>query len=187
MHGLFSVSAILVLVASCSGQTVRSEPTPSLKWSCHGQPYVQVTASVPYNGAFPELELRLTDPMGRTIGFGSHKKRIPYSHYGKVVELPEHPDISKTLEAAVCRAVRGHYALEVKSHDSVHYVLSITGEDGKDGNQGQIVSLDAKAKRTYRCWFNFEAAGGKVRMQWSGENGQTVHTPQCGEPQPDSN
>jgi len=182
MHRPVGVYCILLILgirglAQTAGSEKMQEP---FAWSCHGHPYVGVFASVPFHRTFPDLEFRLTDPLGRTAGYGSHKKKIPYSNYGKTV-LPSHPEGSKSLELAVCRAVPGRYTIQVRPHTKLHYTFMITGEDGKYGNESQMASFDGDRNRTCRFWFNFDFKDGKVQIRWSDETGRRLETPECGE------
>lgn len=99
-----SLVAILVTVMSipASAQASGMRVAESLAFSCLGKPFVRASAMTQHRDGFPNVQLTLTDPLGRIAGEEPKGgERIPDSSYGKIVEMPGHPEYSKARAVEV--------------------------------------------------------------------------------------
>jgi hypothetical protein len=124
---------VVFLAATSSTPASEHEYTDSLRYSCFDHPFLSVSAQVAEHEAFPDVDLRLTDPKGRNTGNGRQDRPIPNSHYGKIVEMPKHPERSKAVAVEVCDAIEGRYSFTVSEHGRGDYIVSVGGDDGKYG------------------------------------------------------
>ncbi len=141
--------------------------------SCVGEPFLSVSASAPRHDAFIDLELGVVDPIGRLVGKGEHTHKIPRSHYGKIIEIPSHPETSKALAIEICGATPGRYLLTVSEHGSYDYRLSLGADDGtgsNQGNEGASLLLHADGNRQCRYRFNFSIEGSRVAIRLLDQN-----------------
>ena len=159
----------LMLMAAGFTTTGATEYSQSLRPSCFDDPFLSVSVSAPRHDSFVNIELGLVDPDGRSAGSGHHGHSIPRSQYGKVVEIPPHPEMSKVVAVEICGAMPGAYLISVSEHGNFDYRLSVTGDDGTGSNQGnetQPVNLHADGDRMCHFRFNFRMAKGRVAIQW---------------------
>jgi len=70
-------------------------------------------------------ELRLVDPLGHKAGRDSENHQIPKSSYGKIVEHPDHPEISKAIAVEVCDPKAGTYEITVWEHTKGPYRIRV--------------------------------------------------------------
>lgn len=63
-------------------------------------------------------------------------------------------------------ATAGRYAFTVSEHDSSPYTISVTGDDGKDGNESETLNRRPDRERVCQFRFYFAMAGGKVSIEW---------------------
>lgn len=168
---------LLMLITAGSTTTGATEYSQSLRFSCFDDPFLSVSVSVPRHDSFVNIELGLSDPDGRSAGAGHHSHSIPRSQYGKIVEIPSHPEMSKAVAVEICGAVPGAYLISVSEHGNFDYRLSVTGDDGTRSNQGnetQPVNLHADGDRMCHFRFNFRMAKGKVAIQWLDNTGHPL-------------
>ena len=168
---------LLMLIAAGSTTTGATEYSQSLHFSCFDDPFLSVSVSSPRHDSFVNIDLGLVDPDGRSAGGGHHGPSIPRSQYGKVVEIPPHPEMSKAVAVEMCGAMPGAYLITVSEHGSFDYRLTVTGDDGTHSNQGnetQPVNLQADGDRMCHFKFNFRMAKGKVAIQWLDKTGHPL-------------
>jgi hypothetical protein len=135
---------------------------------------MSVSVSVPRHDRFVNVELELVDPTGRKAGGGDKNHTIPRSQYGKVVEMPSHPDRSKTVAVEICGAMPGLYLITLSEHGRLDYQLAVRGDDGTGSNKGnetEAVNLHADGDRTCRYRFNFSMENGYAAIRWLDTNG----------------
>src|SRR5258708_1679424 len=99
-HSLMRTLAAVIIAAIAaqagSAKRVEPKPRPSLRFSCFNKPFLSVSLHTQKRDRFPDVELRLIDPRGRSEG-GARAKRIPKSQSGRVIQIPGHPAISKAI------------------------------------------------------------------------------------------
>lgn len=172
------VAAMLVAVLPLWSQE-NSKVHKSLRYSCFHRPFFSIGVSTVRRDAFPAVDLTLQNSNGEAIGAGSSGKKIPHSHYGPVVEVPQHPEMSKTISAEICGAVQGDYEVTLREHDAgSRYRLKLRADDGKNGN----LALDRSYITQSRiCRF-------KIRVRFEDDNaliyfldgkGNTTMDPPC--------
>jgi hypothetical protein len=168
MRNLLPLGAILFLAgAAANAQTSRPEYSESLHYSCLDSPFLKISAHFPRRDSFPAVEMRLTDPSGRNAGGTTDAHQIPNSHYGRIVEMPKQPDISKAVAIEICDARPGRYLMTTSERGGAEYRISVTGDDGKNENETQILYVrTAEDGRTCRYRFYFLMADGKVAIRW---------------------
>jgi hypothetical protein len=167
--GLPQISLLLMLLAAGSTTTWATEYAQSLRFSCFKDPFLSVSVSAPRHDSFVNIDLGLVDPDGRTAGSGHHGPSIPRSQYGRLVEIPSHPEYSKAVAVEICGAMPGAYLISVSEHGNFDYRLMVSGDDGtqsNEGNETQPVHLHAEGDRMCHFRFNFRMAKGKVAIQW---------------------
>ncbi len=76
------------------------------------------------------------------------------------------PERSKAVAIEVCNARPGRYTFTVSEHDNARYTISITGDDGKDGNESEMLNRRPDGERVCQFRFYFSMAGGKVSIEW---------------------
>lgn len=152
--------SILVLIACqgvCgAGRGPHSTVRESLHYSCLDDPFLSVTASTPKHDAFVDMDLRLTDPAGRTVGSGTHVNAIPRSSYGRIVALPSHREIpSKAIAVEVCSPQQGIYSLRVAERQAGEYRLTVQGVPGSGGKSSTAQPYHLKAETGRACEYKF--------------------------------
>jgi hypothetical protein len=155
-------------------QTAAKKYSQSLWSSCSDNSFLSVSASAPRHDSFVNVELSLVDPQGRTAGEDHQGDTVPKSQYGRVVEIPSHPDQSKVVAIEICRATPGAYHVSLSEHGEFDYVFSVTGLDGHTGNESRHVTLHADGDRACHFRFNFRVEGGKVSVQWLDKSGRPL-------------
>src|SRR5207248_2181794 len=119
--------------------------------------FLSISAFHPRRDAFPSVDLRVTGPGGSTAGYGTHEKRIPNSTYGKVIELPKHPDRSKVVAVEICNAPRGEYELSVADHDTDGYFIGIRASTPDDLEEINTHICGGTRQRACRYRFIFRS------------------------------
>jgi hypothetical protein len=157
---------LLTLAPAAIAQTGHPEQTESLSLSCLENSFLGVFAHVASHESFPHVELRLIDPSGRNLGASVQAQQGKDVHYGRVFQLPKHPDHSKAVALEICNAVSGRYVLTVVESGNERYQISVTGEDGKTGNETRILYLHSDGDKTCTYRFSFLMADGKVAIRW---------------------
>src|SRR5450755_1716367 len=107
---------VLLTVIFGETQTKGSKPRQSLRYSCLDKPFLTVSAYTAGHASFPDVALRLIDPLGRSSGTGSQAKRIPKTQYGRAIEMPKYATRSKAIAVEVCEAIQGDYLVMVSEH-----------------------------------------------------------------------
>ena len=161
-------SLAILIVALVAGTALAKETKPavSLRYSCSDKPFLSISVSTLHRDSFPDVQLRLIDPLGRALGFGVERKRIPTSHYGKVIEIPGHEAMSRVVAAEVCEAMQGDYAVVVSEHANEDYRLAVRADDGSVGNEAQSSWFQSRQGQT--CTFRFRVlmANHTVSVRW---------------------
>lgn len=183
MRELFSAYiAVLTLAVIGIAQNPGPKYRDSIRSSCLDSSFLSISAHTLRHDGFPDVELRLTDPKGHVTGNGSRENEIPNSQYGQIVEIPQHPTLSKAVAVEVCQAVQGRYAFTVTEHGGSQYRITVRGNDGKDGNESQVLSFQAHGDRTCQYRFYFLMAEGKVSIRWLDTNDHPLpflERPEC--------
>ncbi len=149
-------------------------PREPLRLSCFDRPFFSVEFSTLNRDDFPALDLKITDPIGRSIGSGRNVQRIPASQYGRTCLKP-----FKSLAAEVCNAVQGDYEVNVTELNAgSQYRFSVTGNDGKTGTLGQSTTFITSGRACrYRMRFTFRY--NIVSLHWLNDSGATTAEPTC--------
>jgi hypothetical protein len=184
MRTLFLIYlVVIVLAATGDAQTSEPEYRDSIHLSCLESPFLSVSAHTPRHDGFPDVEIRLTNPQGRSAGNGPHDNQIPKSQYGKVAEMPKRPNISKAVAVEVCDAIAGRYVIRVTEHGSAEYRITVRGGGDKVDTNAQILYLRPDGERTCEYRFYFLIAEGKAAIRWL-DNGdhplEFLRHPECG-------
>lgn len=168
---------LFMLMGIASPQSAQSKYTPSLRYTCFDSAFLSVSVSAPRHDSFVNVELGLTDPKGRTAGMDHGNSSIEGSRYGKVVEMPSHPESSKAVAVEICGAIPGMYLISVSEHGNFDYRLTVDGDDGtrtNQGNESQPVNLHADGERLCRFRFNLQMAKGKLEIDWIDTTGRPL-------------
>jgi|GEM_PF-3877390 len=168
---------LLLLTLPAPAQVVSTEQKP-FRLSCPQSSFLSIAVSTPLGDRFPNLELGVVDPLGRTLGYGQDEHVIPSSRYVRTIQLPELPDRSKAVVIEVCNAVAGFYVVSVAEHSNLEYELSVSADDGTGSNTGndtEPVSLTAEANRL--CHYGFRLNVKKtaaVTIRWLDRTGHAL-------------
>src|ERR1700687_731476 len=185
-RGLALLVIVLFTVIASEAQTNSSKPRQSLRYSCLGKPFLSVSAYAGGHASFPDVKLRLIDPLGRSSGDGSKGKAIPNAQYGRVIEMPTHPTASKAIAIEVCEAIQGDYLITVSEHGKEEYGLSVRADDGATGNEGMGSAFYARPDRTCKFEFRFQMKDHSVTLRWVRDGVQIADSdPICEIPQTD--
>jgi hypothetical protein len=172
---LVSVFIILAAASVCAcAQSAREtkEVKDALAFSCHGKPFVRVAALTQKRDSFPSVELTITDPVGRVEGEENRSKRIPDSSYGRIVEVPQHPEMSKAVAVEVCNAEQGIYSLEIGETGSGPYVVMADGDGDVDIGGSTFLYHVGRPGRVLRYKFRFTIKDRKVDIGWLDDKGK---------------
>jgi hypothetical protein len=176
---------VLALAVAAPSGTKDDKYSESLRYSCRNDTFLSATASAPRHDSFLTIELALVDPERRSAGTGAHEHPIPRSQYGKIVEMPTHPEMSKVTGVEVCGAIPGRYVINVYEHGNFEYRLSVSGNDGTGsnyGNETQPLMLETDGDRVCRYRFAFVISKGRVAIQWLDSAGHPLRmgeSPSC--------
>jgi hypothetical protein len=149
----------------------------SLHFACLNDPFLSVSVSSPRHDRFVDIELELVDPAGRKVGGGGNNHPIPRSQYGKVVEIPSHPESSKAVAVEICEPMSGAYLISVSEHGTLDYHLIVRADDGTEnnhGNESETVSLHADGDRMCRYRFNLSIENGYLAIRWLDSTGHPL-------------
>ena len=91
-----------------------AEEKPSLWSSCPHVSLLEILVAAPERNRFPDVQLLVTDPEGRTAGFGVVDTAIPTSQYGDIVEIQSTPDKSTARAVQICSPAQGIYTIQVQ-------------------------------------------------------------------------
>jgi hypothetical protein len=176
---------LLMLIAVGSTTLGATEYLQTLQLSCFDNPFLSVSVSAPRHDSFVNVDVGLVDPKGRSVGSGHHGPAIPRSQYGKVVDAPQHPEMTKAVAVEICGALPGVYLISVREHGNLDYRLTVRGDDGTRSNQGneaQFVNLHADSDRVCHYRFDFRMVKGTVGIQWLDNTGHplaSADSPTC--------
>jgi len=162
----FIVFALSSVVQKAKAEDKYSQ---SLRFSCFNEPFLTVSVSTPRRDSFPKIDLEIVDPEGRGVGNAAQGRSIPRNQYGNLVEMPNHPEMSKAVGGEICGAKPGRYLVRVSEHDRLEYRLRVSGDDGTRSNEGngtQTVMLHSETGRTCGFRFAFLIENGRVAIQW---------------------
>jgi hypothetical protein len=165
-RGLAFLVIVLFTVIAGETQTKSSKPRQSLRYSCLDKPFLSVSAYAGGHASFPDVELRLIDPLGRSSGNGSKGKPIPKTQYGRVIEIPKHATGSKAIAIEVCEAIQGDYLVTVSEHGKEEYGLSVRADDGGTGNEAMESAFYSHPDRTCKFQFRFLMKDHSVTLRW---------------------
>jgi len=176
----------LLTVTFGETQTKSSKSRQSLRYSCLGKPFLSVSAYAAGHASFPDVDLRLIDPLGRSSGNGSEGKRIPKTQYGRVIEIPKNAKQSKAIAVEVCEAMQGDYVVVVSEHGKEEYGLSIRADDGGSGNGGMGSAFYPVQNRTCKFELRVLMEYHSVKLRWLRNHVQIADPdPICETPQGD--
>jgi hypothetical protein len=142
--------------------------------SCPDEQFIRISARVPEQDVFPDVELRLVDGHGRSRGSRATGPSIPHSAYGRVVEFPDHPRGSKAVVIMVCDASPGSYELMVHETKREFYVLNLWGSS-PGGSLHQPLNRYGQGDRTCRYTFLFEISANSARIDWTDTSGKVFN------------
>ena len=187
MRQALALLIIVLFTASPSEtQTKNSKSRQSLRYSCSNKPFLSVSAYTAGHANFPDVELRLIDPLGRSSGNGSDGKRIPKTQNGRVIEIPKNAKRSKAIAVEVCDAMQGDYLVVVSEHGKEEYGLGISANDGGTGNEAMGSAFHSLPNRTCKFQFRFLMKDHSVTLRWVRDHVQIADLdPVCEIPQTD--
>lgn len=168
---------LLMLIAAGPRTMEAAAYSQSLRFSCFDDPFLSVSVSAPQGDSFVNIGLGLVNPDGRSAGSRQHGRSIPRSQYGRIVQIPSLPKMSKAVAVEICGAMPGAYLISVSEHGNFDYRLTVSGDDGtrsNEGNETQPVNLHADGDRMCHFRFNFRMAKGKVAIQWLDNTGHPL-------------
>jgi len=145
-----------------------------LAYNCLEQPFLSVSMSVPQHDKFPNMDIGLVDPAGRTAGIEHHDHSIPHSQYGRVIEIPSHPELSKAVAVEICNPHLGAYLISVSESGDQHYRLSVRASDGSGAMLAEPVNLRADGDRICHYRFKLEMQTKHVVIRWLDKNGESL-------------
>jgi len=151
------------------GEQANSGYSESLRYSCFDKPFLSISGHSPKHDRFPDIELEVRDTSGAQAGYGKYERRIPESRYGRVAEIPKAPEHSRAVAVEVCNAKAGRYTFTVYEHGNFPYRISVTGDDGRNSNEGnetQIIYRQPNQGTACRFSFDFLMSDGKVTIHW---------------------
>ena len=147
---------IVALSGTIAGHDTQSDGSVSLRFSCLNSGFLSVSAHTPQHDGFPDVDLRLVDPLGRTAGAGRNERPIPSSQYGKIFEIRQQPQKSRAVAVEICDAIPGRYVITILEHSDAEYRVTVRGEGArKTGMEGLILYPAAEGNRTCRYKFDF--------------------------------
>jgi|HubBroStandDraft_2_1064218.scaffolds.fasta_scaffold25008_1 hypothetical protein len=185
-RGLAFLLIILLTVPAGETQTKSSKPRQSLHYSCLDKPFLSVSAYAAGHTSFPDVGLRLIDPLGRSSGNDSEEKPIPNNQYGPVIEIPKHATRSKAIAIEVCDSMQGDYLVIVSEHDKQEYGLAISAHDGGAGNEAIGSTFHSRGDRACKLQFRFLMRDHTVTLRWMRDQVQVADpNPICDLPQTD--
>jgi hypothetical protein len=177
MRKSLSVLVPVLLRIAASAQVADAQPHKSLRFSCIDKAFLSVSVSAPRHDHFPNLDLGLVDPAGRTAGMGHDDRSIPNSQYGMVIEIPSHPDMSKAVAIEICDAGPGAYLVSVLESGEKDYRLSVSADDGSGSNKGndsEEVNIRAEGDRVCHYRFKLQLQNGHVAIRWLDKAGHPL-------------
>ena len=161
---LFVVSlAVYSLVGIGEAST---KPRNSLAFSCLDSPFISFFAAGPAHRTFPAVSLSLIDPLGRSGGSGTKNDAIPDSHYGPVVEIPEHPEYSKSLALEICNAEQGVYEVKVTELGNEPYVLGVRASAKHENGETLLLHHTSEKERIRQYRFRFRIEEKGLTLGW---------------------
>ncbi len=168
----FLMAVMLTLTANADLYDLQFEEAYTL--SCLDVAWVRIAASTRLHDSIPAVELRLVDPNGRMAGARvSSNESIPRSHYGNIIEMPKHPEISKAVAVEVCDPRQGEYEVTVWERTTgAKYDLRIVG-DSRTSMESQSLTLASVSGRTCRFRFRLTRREG-LEIGWIDKLGRTV-------------
>jgi hypothetical protein len=172
------LSFLVMLTLAGSTGAANTGYSQSLHFACLNDRFLSVSVSAPRHDRFIDIELGLLDPAGRKAGSGGNDNHpIPRSQYGKVVEIPPHPESSKAVAVEICDPMPGPYLISVSEHGTLDYRLTVTGDDGTEsnhGNESEPVNLHADGDRMCRYRFNLSMENGYLAIRWLDSTGHPL-------------
>jgi hypothetical protein len=115
----------------------------------------------------------LTDPQGKTSGFGTVDSQIPNSRYGNTIELPNSPNMSKVLAVEVCQPSQGVYTVTIEERAIGRYRLAVTAT-GEDTANTEVLRLAAQEGRTRDYKFKYALKNGNSTVRFVQNDGKLL-------------
>lgn len=147
--------------------------------SCLDFPFLGISARTRHHDQFPDLELRLIDPLGRTAGHNSRHPRVPHSQYGKTIEIPGRPRNSKAIALQICNARPGRYALIVSGHAKGISQIKLAWDNGQDPGHSHEFWLRSSGDQSCEFKFRFSPNHLSTTLQWLDEDGRPLSPSQA--------
>lgn len=180
---ILALLLVLSLLGIAGTGAQESEYHGSLQFSCLHSAFLGASAYAPQPDKFPNVELRLTDALGRSAGAGSHNHPIPNSRYGRGTELPDDIKVNrKSVAVEICDAESGRYILNVTEHGTEWYSIVVKGEDGKYGNEARSLNVYPHGDRVCKYRFEFKKAKANVAIVWLNRDNRPLdflQQPEC--------
>jgi hypothetical protein len=161
------VFAVISIHAHGQKATKSTDIKDSLIFSCLGKTALSVEAMTSRHVGFPEVQLTLTDPQGRTAGEDSRGDRIPGSRYSRIFGTPKpHKEYSKSRAVEVCNAEQGIYQLTLHEVANESYLINAMGTGDVDVEGGITLYHVGKPGRVRHYRFSFSIKDRKLEMNW---------------------
>ena len=173
MQKCFAVLIIFLVAGNALAK--EANPPVSLGYSCSHKPFLSVSISTQRSDSFPDVQVRLIDPLGRALS--SHENnRIPKFRQGRIIEIPGHAATSKAVAIEICGAKPGDYAVVVSERANDQYRLAVRADNGGTGNEGMASSFRSRRGRTCTYRVRFRMVDHIVNVRWlsSTEHSQTL-------------
>lgn len=159
---------------------MKSDSKLSLHYSCSDRPFLSVSAYLAHHSGFPDLDLRLIDPLGRSSGTSNTGKGIPKSQHGRIIEIRRLPMSSKAVAVEVCEPVDGDYVVVVSEHTDGRYGFSVRADNGHTGSESMGSVFRSWRGRTCNYSFRLRMTDRPVTLRWLNGNDNA----QTSEPEP---
>ena len=163
-----SLAALIIVLAARSALAKEVSPPLSLRYTCFNKAFLSVSVYVPHRRSFPDVQLRLTDLLGRTFASGRQRKGTAKIYSGRVIEIPGqgHEESSKAVAVEVCGAMQGDYAVVVSEHTNAEYGIAVRADDGRLGNDATSTRISTRQDQTRKYGFRVLMDGHFVSVRW---------------------
>jgi hypothetical protein len=163
---LLVLIAVFAVVSSAQRHSPKYET--SLAASCSSGIFLNTAISTPNRDALPQVQIKVSDPLGRVQGENAQGPRIPNSRYKEVVEIPALPNRSRVHAVEICAAKTGQYELTVYEHGADLYRITVNA----DVSVSMTASLHAREGRVRHYKFLVESGKDKPNVTWLDKNGK---------------
>lgn len=154
-------TVVLAVIAAQAGNVKGVQPRLSLRSHCLNKVYLAVFVHTLKGDGFPDVDLRLLDPRGRSSGGVAENNRIPKSQSGKMILIPKNAR-TKVIAVEVCDALQGDYTAIVSEHKNEQYGFSVEADGGDLGSDGEGFGLATHRNSTCKFWFRLSMGAGHM-------------------------